>query len=62
MAEPTPRTRCACPEHADAVDCIDLRYFGHAPGPNSAQPPHLREECQCGCHSEQTEMEDDDAE
>jgi hypothetical protein len=44
----------------DRVDCIDLRYHGYAPGPNSEQPRELRDECQCACHDDRTDEDHDD--
>ena len=60
MSESTPqaRSRCACPEHANPVDCIDLRYHGYAPGPNSELPREHRDECQCVCHDLDTDDDD----
>lgn len=53
---PQERRACVCPPHADAVECIDLRYNGRSPGPNSAKPRELRDECQCVCHQEDEEQ------
>lgn len=56
----TTYTRCACPEHADAVACFELRHFGYTPG-----PPRQRcdiEECRCVCHAIAREMRADDDE
>lgn len=49
---PQKAAKCVCPEWADPVDCIDLRYSGYSPGPNSRQPRELRDECQCVCHDD----------
>lgn len=51
---------CNCPEHSDRVDCIDLRYAGYSPGPNSRLPPEERDECGCGCHAEREERDEDE--
>ena len=51
------RAQCACPNHSDPVSCIDLRYHGHYPGPNSDLPREHRDECQCNCHDELTDDE-----
>lgn len=47
---------CVCPRHADAVACIDPRYYGYSPGPNSELD--ARDECQCICRD--VEREEDD--
>ncbi len=56
---PQKSTGCVCPEWADPVACIDLRYNGFSPGPNSEQPRELRDECQCACHHDVDDEDDD---
>lgn len=51
---------CACPKHADAEACIDLRYHGYSPGPNSSLPREQRDECQCVCHDDDPRWDDDE--
>lgn len=60
-----PLNSCACPRHDDPVACMDLRYHGRSPGPISERNREsgLREECECVCHQEwqeeQDQLEDD---
>lgn len=56
------RPTCCCSPHATAVECIDLRTVGYAPGPNTIAPRELREECCCICHEEEREQAERDAE
>lgn len=53
---------CICPEGADAIDCIDVRHHGYAPGPNRAMRRRSGwwDECECGCHGDDLEDENGD--
>lgn len=57
---PQKEIKCACPSWTDAVDCIDLRTVGYAPGPNSERDRAWRDECQCCCHDRRDDEDDDD--
>ena len=54
---------CCCPSHANARDCFDLRHYGYAPRVLDDEgeyiQPYDRDECQCGCHAEQREADED---
>ncbi len=53
------QARCACPQWADRIRCVDLRVTGYAPSPNCALERDLREECGCVCHDEQDQADRD---
>ena len=69
MSETKTTRLCACPEHADARTCIELRYFGRSPvmrrGSDHSEAAWLEvdmdqdEECECICHEEEEDYCDD---